>query len=341
MYRRKAKGKRLHSIAPPVDPLEELSSDAGSDMETSFPLTAKEHGKKIILVHVGQGSDAQTFSIHKNLICKASNYFDKALTSGFKEGAEGQLHLPSECPMTFEVLYQWLYSGRFLRAKFYTQGQIPEDTLWLRVYKMAECRLVDELQRVAYQRLREYFNSDVRVVPSIKFIEELYDKDIPHIILDRYIVAHTAFWIQKGEWREWEAVLRCEPSYGVEVAIELAKIHSTTYREWRRHPEFDPELDNYNILPEGEADNQNGTPSESSSTGADHLYGSRSLAESDAESDHVQPYNPTDEQAFVIEGEPVYPLAEVPVINAHDEPIDAPADEPEEQSMESPPAPVN
>jgi hypothetical protein len=64
-----------------------------------------------------------------------------------------ELNLPEDDPMAFEVLYQWLYSGRVLEADAYTGGVITNEILWLRVFKMADCRLVDGLMEIVYQRL--------------------------------------------------------------------------------------------------------------------------------------------------------------------------------------------
>jgi hypothetical protein len=85
-----------------------------------FPLPAKTHGTNIVNVHVGSGSIMQIFSIHKSLLCAASDYFIGALTGNFEESSTQVLELKHDCPMAFEVLYQWLYSGAVHRASFYT-----------------------------------------------------------------------------------------------------------------------------------------------------------------------------------------------------------------------------
>jgi hypothetical protein len=86
-------------------------------LESTFPLSAAEQGSEITTVNVGTGLDLQTFKIHKNLLCKASKCFDGALNDGFMESS-GNINLPSDHPVAFEVLYQWLYSGFIREASF-------------------------------------------------------------------------------------------------------------------------------------------------------------------------------------------------------------------------------
>lgn len=71
------------------------------------------------------------------------------------------LKLPEDCPFAFEVLYQWIYSGKVMsHASWYTEKLIPADLLWLRVYKLVDCKLVKPWMEVAYARLRAIYAID-------------------------------------------------------------------------------------------------------------------------------------------------------------------------------------
>jgi hypothetical protein len=229
-----------------LDPIEGHVSN-GFNTRTQaleLPLPATTHGTKIVNVHVGSGSIMQIYSIHKSLLCVASDYFIGALAGNFEESSTQVLELKHDCPIAFEVLYQWLYSGAIHHASFYTRSRITDDVLWLRVYKLANASLVDKLQEVAYSRLRDMFNMRSKVVPSLQFIEELYqheEKEVHEHVKD-YIVAHTAFWIHEdnqGEWQEWKEVLEKKSRFGVAVAVHLAKLHSSDFDGCRSHPAGD------------------------------------------------------------------------------------------------------
>src|SRR5277367_3743838 len=85
-----------------------------------LPIRPKDHGSEMATVIVGRGDQAQTFTIHKHLLCQASSYFYGALQGKFRESRKATLKLEGDCPMVFEVLYHWLYSGSVLQANYYT-----------------------------------------------------------------------------------------------------------------------------------------------------------------------------------------------------------------------------
>lgn len=130
------------------------------------------NGTTLVNVHVGSGLDMQIFSIHKSLLCAASGYFISAL-GDIEDCSMQVLGLIHDSPMAFEVLHQWLCSGVVHCASFYTQSRIADDVLWLRMSKPVNARLVEKLQDIAYNRLRDVFNRQITVVPSVQFIEEL------------------------------------------------------------------------------------------------------------------------------------------------------------------------
>ena len=64
-------------------------------------------------VVVGSGDGAQTFAVHKELICRQSEYFRGAFRGGFVEDRTGIVSLDDEDPATFARFLEWrLYNGR-------------------------------------------------------------------------------------------------------------------------------------------------------------------------------------------------------------------------------------
>jgi len=204
-----------------------------------MPVRPGDHGSAISTVIVGRGDQSQTFTIHKHLLSQASPYFYGALEGNFKEGCKETLELEEDYPMIFEVLYHWLYSGSILQASFYTQGSIPDDLLWFRMYEFADMRLLEKFQELAFQLLKEMFAADEQKVPSLEFVKELFNSEMPQ--LQQYIVNHTAFWIYSKSGR-WEAVLSCNRSYGQAVAVQLAKLHTSDFEGCKKHPATDKEF---------------------------------------------------------------------------------------------------
>lgn len=222
-----------------------------TETKNTFPIPAQEQGSQIIDVHVGSGRTGQIFRIHRALLCSASPYYSRLLQGNFSESQQDEMLLKNECSMAFEVLYQYLYSGQVLKAKFFTQSRIPDDVLWLRTYKLSHHTQIDSLLHESYSNIRQILHDEGRIVPSLTFISELYDDDICQEELRLYVVAHTAYWIHnnsKGDWREWEALMNHKPAFGLAVAIQLAKIHSSVYDGCREHPSQDDAFDQEILL---------------------------------------------------------------------------------------------
>ena len=190
-----------------------------------FPILSSVHGSETVTVLVGNELDARNFTIHKELLCLASKYFNGALNDGFKESSSG-LEMANDCPFAFEVLYQWLYSGCVREyASWYTDNKIPADLLWLRLYKLADCRLVEPLVEIAYERLRSLFSVDKKIATTTKFLTELYDETGPEH-LQRYVAFHAAYHIRQGlvdgaDRLQFREALNNEDGFGAAVASRL------------------------------------------------------------------------------------------------------------------------
>ena len=214
-----------------------------------FPKLSPAHGSETITVLVGNEYHARSFTIHKELLCAASKYFDGALNDGFKESSSG-LEMANDCPFAFEVLYQWLYSGYVKdHASWYTGDKIPADLLWLRLYKLADCRLVEPLVEIAYARLRLIFAPVKKIAPTTKFLTELYDETGPEY-LQRYVAFHTAYKINQGldnaaDRLQFNDALNKESGFGAAVASRLMDmLYSSSFQQ---HPAKMEEFDLHRV----------------------------------------------------------------------------------------------
>jgi BTB/POZ domain len=158
---------------------------------------ASKHGLDVVIIKAGTGDQMQVFTIHKDLLCQSSKFFRSAFSSKFLESTTGCLELISVRPRTFEVLYQWLYTGSVRDiADFAAESNIDSDILWLRVFTMAHQYMIHSLQEISYYYFRKAFHDYERAVPSVAFVEELYDSDLPAHLVDmlksyRYCTAPT------------------------------------------------------------------------------------------------------------------------------------------------------
>ncbi len=155
------------------------------------------------MVIVGKGEEQRKFYIHKKLLAAASEYFDQALNGSFVESA-GTLNLLRHCPVVFEVVYQWLYRGRSLRAaelkelhdfnRLYEDTTVGSSVFWLRLYKLADETLIVELKTHAYQELKNMHALPIANMreANVDLVKELFDTSAPLQILQNYFARHAA-----------------------------------------------------------------------------------------------------------------------------------------------------
>jgi hypothetical protein len=215
------------------------------------PARASQHGNDIVMIKAGQGERSQTFTIHKDLLCQSSEFFESAFNGQFLESKTGCLDFSAVDPMTFEVLYQWLYTGSVGSIpSFAAQSDVDHDLLWLRVFAMAHQYMINPLQEIAFFYFRKEFHDSHSVVPSMACVEELYDNDLPTNLVDMlksYLILHCAYWIMDGScdcW-EWQSVLQ-HPGFGAGIAWELTKCGSKNYVAVQSHPKYNAKFTNHN-----------------------------------------------------------------------------------------------
>ena len=216
-----------------------------SDLQKSDGLPTKAHAHGLTAVTVRTGSfPSQDFLIHKDLLCSASSFFKATLQGSFQESHTNLVNLVDHDPRAFEVLYQFLYTGRLIDAIFFkstTMHDLEVDVLWLRTLKLADYTLVYELRRAVYARLLSYFTAKEAKVPSFRFIRELYAEDNPLRKLTEYVVAHCSFWIGSGNEAggNWDNLLLWEPRFAQAVGLQLTRMLVKKPRSYPTHPATD------------------------------------------------------------------------------------------------------
>ncbi|KAF2804160.1 uncharacterized protein BDZ99DRAFT_368935, partial [Mytilinidion resinicola] len=63
------------------------------------------------IVTLKVGPDAQSLSIHREMICQSSKYFTKAFKGGFKEAEEKCITLKDVEVLTAQRFMHWLYTN--------------------------------------------------------------------------------------------------------------------------------------------------------------------------------------------------------------------------------------
>jgi hypothetical protein len=211
--------------------------------DNTFPLAPKDHGDETVKITVGIAFPPQTFTVHRNLICSASQFFDKAFNGNFNENYARCMKLPHESLEAFQALYHWLYTGNLLNKKFLMEPLIEEDVYWLHVYAMADRLLIHKLSLDTYSIIQNHFSQKNLSMPSVRFIEELWSdcglRPCKQKLLMEYTLSHCTFcFVEYPEtccW-EWQEVLRCHLEFGARLGVAFAERLSEHNQNLKCHP---------------------------------------------------------------------------------------------------------
>ena len=69
-------------------------------------------GGAVVEISVGEGGDARSFWIYKDLICFRSPFFENALSHNWKESEDNVIRLPEDEPEIFDLYVQVLFTGK-------------------------------------------------------------------------------------------------------------------------------------------------------------------------------------------------------------------------------------
>ena len=107
--------------------------------------------------------------------------------------------------------------------------------------------MLSRLKIPAYFQLRVLCNDyQPDLVPTQGFIDELFNSEYPQELLQKYVVAHVAFWIRCSRqgtfWREWAKVMEKTTTFSAAVAIKLVQNLGLDNTTSFYHPSQDPEF---------------------------------------------------------------------------------------------------
>jgi hypothetical protein len=95
---------------------------------------------RMITLVVGQHPDTKTFQVHRGLICHHSGLFRRLFNGELRN--HDTHSLPNEKPETFQLFFDWLYSGEVYCDE--TTDLIPKSIV--RLYFFADAYIVQELK---------------------------------------------------------------------------------------------------------------------------------------------------------------------------------------------------
>ncbi|PQE06578.1 BTB POZ-like protein [Rutstroemia sp. NJR-2017a BVV2] len=154
------------------------------------------------------GAEKKKFTLAKALLCHRSAYFERAFNGPFKEGIEQVLELPETSVDTFQLIVQFLYTGRFvLPGRNAPRPTHAHSNAYLRFFKACDqfdLHCSKEIMDAFRHEIRE--NSDKRFWPSYANLQIAMEFPSNHtarkLMVGACVVPHAT---SLAEWTGWVA----------------------------------------------------------------------------------------------------------------------------------------
>ncbi len=78
-------------------------------------------GSEIVMLNVGP--EKKVYAVHKLLLRKKIDYFDKMFSSDWKESSTNTASFPEDNVASFDLLIEWVYNGKVRPLKFLRQSE--------------------------------------------------------------------------------------------------------------------------------------------------------------------------------------------------------------------------
>jgi hypothetical protein len=191
-----------------------------------------------ITIIVGEGEEAQTFTLHKDVISRHTQFFDTATKGKFKEGEMQKVYLEDVEPSVFGLFLIWLYSGGTIpqrqigenKGDILNQTPIQLTKLWVLANRFRMPKLqnavIDEIFcaiEVVFRDIESLqFTRVTHIVLMWSFIEYAYETNIS--MLRELAVDRLAFGCSESVFMDMVEFL---PNH---IVVDVAKALRTGIR---------------------------------------------------------------------------------------------------------------
>jgi hypothetical protein len=170
----------------------------------------------------------KVWHLYKDLLCKASSFFDRAFRGSFREAVSRTLDLLNDNADSFDIFIAWLYKGN----KFLLRSPDGNDTIfkYLKLYVLGSRLLILNLENVVIDVIYSYLWTESNRCPSLQHVRYLYDNTEcgykMRILLVERVAAGLLSEMLEGSFpEEWQDTLSSSARLGCDIV--------RTIYEWR------------------------------------------------------------------------------------------------------------
>lgn len=156
-------------------------------------MTCVTYGSSLLtdeLVTIYVGPKRKKYTVHKEILCRKSKYFNSALKTGFKEAINREFYFNDRDPGVFDDLVRWIYQSALRGSKKPRKhrGGSLEDFLGL--YFIGDEFYIEELKNEVMDAVRA--SDTVQDLPKGIAISSAYDNTPAGDPMRRYLAEHVA-----------------------------------------------------------------------------------------------------------------------------------------------------
>ncbi|KAI9054888.1 hypothetical protein LZ554_002032 [Drepanopeziza brunnea f. sp. 'monogermtubi'] len=151
-------------------------------------------GTDFVIIEVGTGPKATKFYVHKKLLCKKVEFFDKMFKGHFAEALNGVASLPTDSPSAFKLFVGWLYT---------THLEVPSFDTLLSLFIFAEKYNVTDLA----DQVMDTITSLKKFLPDCSHASHVYQnthaKSKMRLFICRsivFVILHFSSGYRSGAW---------------------------------------------------------------------------------------------------------------------------------------------
>lgn len=208
---------------------------------------ASELGTEIVTIYVG--AKRKEFLVHKKLLCKKVEYFNKMFNGGFREAREAIAYMSEDDPAAFSLLVRWVYRDTIpdiSREEKHGENKCEYDDildLYLLAHKLNLEKVADVCMDLLIDDDRSY--SDW---PGDEHIQKVYDNTAADSALRRYCLRVLQWYLVdlrglSDSNRKHVLKIKALLLYHEDILIDFLTLMKGTNSVCIRNPTKDPRCD--------------------------------------------------------------------------------------------------
>lgn len=152
------------------------------------------------MVDILVGPNKKPYRVHKDLLCAKIPYFNAMFNGGFQEATKQAATLPEDNPEVFDLLLEWVYTGRLSPVSSTNDAPVRDWRVLLELYLLAEKIVLPKLMDCTMSTIVASYEQS-RNLPSNDRIERVYQESPPQSLLRKFMVRALHYVITISNYR--------------------------------------------------------------------------------------------------------------------------------------------